>query len=279
MSRHFSAVVLLERPVGVDIDALAQMVMEHFPTIGPVEPVMGQQGPGSSGLLRIEGGHIVVTVTPNPYPDDKLFPRLQLLRSWDPVSAIASHEAYLTISCGGGLSGVDGAEAYAAAVHFVAGAATRLMSATAVFWQRGFVLSDPVDFYDSSKTLLKGRMPVGAWISFASVVPKGYAPTSALGMVTYGMRQFIGREIELAPRPGNARAAYNCLVAVVRNTLDKGEALADGQRFLTAGASSLPLTVRERTFWLRRDQSAFVLVSDDSVVDMDTLRPRERPAA
>lgn len=279
MSRHFSAVLLLEHPVGVDIDALTRAVMAQFPKIGTVEPIAGQARSGDSGLLRIEGGHVVVTVTRHPFAEAELFPPLQVLRSWDPVSAIVEHQAYLTISCGGGLDGIDGAEAYAAAVHFVAAAATRVMPVSAVFWQRGYAITNPTDFYDCTTTLLKGRMPVGAWISFASIVPKGSAPSAALGMVTYGMRPFMGREIELAPRPGSARAAYDCLSAVVRNCLNRGMPLVDGQRFLTAGANPFVVTVRERTYWLRRNMSAFVLVSDDSVVDVQTLRPRERPAA
>lgn len=279
MSRHFSAVLLLSRPVGIDLDALARSVTAQFPEIGVVEPISGQAGQGTSGLLRIEGAHVVVSVTPAPFEDSQMFPPMQVLRSWDPVAAIADHEAYLTISCGGGLEGVEGAEAYAAAVHFVAAAATRVLPVTAVSWQRGFAITNPVDFYDSSRTLQKGRMPIGAWISFASVVPKGYTPSTALGMVTYGMRPFIGREIELAPRPGDVRSAYDCLAAVVRNTLDRGVVLADGQRFMTTGNAPFIVNVRARTYWLRRNQSAFVLVSEDSVVDVETLRPRERPAA
>ena len=240
---------------------------------------MGQSQDGAAGLLRIEGGHIVVSYRPGPYSEDDLFPDLQVLLSWDPVPALASHAAHMTITCGGGMEGIEGAEAYAAAVHFVAAAASRIMPCTAVFWQPGYAITNPVDFYDSSKSLLRGQMPLGAWVSFASIVPKGYAPQQALGMATYGMRPFIGREIELAPRPGNARAAYDCLASVARNALDRGIPLQDGQRFLTGGATGISLYVRARTYWLRREQSAFVLVSDDSVVDAETLRPRIRPAA
>lgn len=279
MSRQFTAVLLLDRAMGIDVDLLAQAVMLHFPQIGLVEPIMGQKGIGNSGLLRIEGGHVVVSASATPYPEAGLFPQLQVLRSWDPVEAVVDHKAHVTISCGGSLDGIVGAEAYAATVHFVAAALTRVLPVTAVFWQKGFAITNPVDFFDSSMSLLQGRMPIGAWVSFATIVPKGYRPSSALGMVTYGMRGFIGREIELAPRPGTARSAYECLAAVVRNTLDRGDPLAEGQRFLTAGDVPYGVTVRARTYWLRRDQSAFVLVSDDSVVDAETLKPRQRPAA
>lgn len=279
MSRHFTAFLLLEKPVDLDVDTLAHAVMDRFPQIGLVEPVVGQVGVRSSGVLRIEGGHVVVTVTRQPFPEEEFFPDLQVLRAWDPVPALAGHEAYLTISCGGGLDGIEGAEAYAAAVHFATAAACELLPAIAVFWQRGFAITRPEDFCNATARLLEGRMPLGAWVSFASIVPRGYAPARAQGMVTYGMLPFIGREIELAPRPGNTREAYDCIAAVARNALDKGAVLADGQRYVTSGPVRVELTVRERTYWLRRDQSAFVLVSDDAVVDPQTLRPREQPAA
>lgn len=279
MSRHFTAVLLLEKPVDVDIDRLALTVMEEFPQIGWVEPVAGQVGQGRSGILRIEGGHVVVTLTHQPFPEEEFFPELQVLRTWDPVPVLAGHGAYLTVSCGGGLEGIEGAEAYAAAVHFVTAAACSLLPGLAVFWQRGFTITTPEDFCDASLGLLQGRMPLGAWVSFASIVPRGYVPAKAQGMVTYGMLPFIGRELELAPRPGNTREAYDCIAAIARNTLDKGVNLTDGQRYVTSGATGVPMTVRERTYWLRRDQSAFVLVTDDSVVDTETLRPRVLPAA
>ena len=115
-------------------------------------------------------------------------------------------------------------------------------------------------------------MPMGNWISFAPVVPRGYEPGEATGLVTYGMTPFIGRELELAPRPGDPKTAYQCVSTIVQLVLDKGLALHDGQRIEDTD-ESFALTVRERTYWLRRDESAFVLVSDDAVVDPTTLQP------
>lgn len=279
MSRHFSAVLLLDWVSPFDIQALANAVQSHFPGIGCVDAVRGQSDGMASGLLRIDGGHVVATLTDHPFPVEQLSPRLQVLRSWKPERAIARQQGYLTLSCGGGLEGLEGAEAYAAAVHFVAAAATRMLPVTGVFWQRGFSLCDPIDFYDSCGALLRGRMPLGAWVSFASIVPKGYVPECATGMVTYGMRPFIGREIELAPRPCTPRVAHDCLSAVARKALDQGVRLVDGQRCVIGGDAGFAVTVKARTYWLRRDQSAFVLVADDSVVEADTLRPRQLPAA
>lgn len=279
MSRHFTAVLLLDQVVPLDLDGLAKAVAAEFPEIGEIEAVVGHVEGEDSGLLRIDGGNVVVTLTPEPFPEDQFSPELQVQRSWESDDAIRGQKAHVTLTCGGRIAGLEGAEAYAAAVHFVAAALTRLLPVTAVFWQQGYVLSEPTDFHASARKLLGGRMPLGAWISFATIVPKGFSKDVALGIVTYGMRPFIGREIELAPRPGTPRAAYECVAAVARDILDRGTTLVDGQQFITGGEAGFGVTVRERTFWLRRDLSAFVLVSDDAVVEAETLRPRERPAA
>lgn len=279
MSRHFSAILLLDRVVPLDIKGIARAVEQQFPEIGEIEAVAGHYGQGESGLLRIEGAHVVLTLTAQPLPREEVDPPLKVLRSWNPEAALSHQKAYLTVSCGGGLEGLEGAEAYAAVVHVVTAAAASLMPGLGVLWQRGFALTDAVDFYESAKTLMAGHMPLGAWVSFASIVPRGYSPKQALGMVTYGLRPFIGREVELAPRPCDARTAYDSLSSVARDVLDRGTLLADGQRLMTGGATGFQVTVRARNYWLRRDQSAFVLVSDDSVVSAKTLRVRERPAA
>jgi hypothetical protein len=120
-------------------------------------------------------------------------------------------------------------------------------------------------------------MPLGAWVSFSPVVPRGYPPEQATGMVTYGMRPFIGRELELAPRPGDARSAWRCVARIARLALDRGVRLADGQRLGEAEACPA-MTVRERDQWLRRAEPVFVLVADDSIVDAATLQPRSEHA-
>ena len=96
-------------------------------------------------------------------------------------------------------------------------------------------------------------------------------------MVTYGMRPFIGRELELAPRPGDPRAAWRSLGGIAGMALDGGLRLTDGVR-LEDAAGAWAVTVRERDFWLRRDEPAFVLVADDAIVDAETLQPRREPA-
>ena len=276
MSRHFTATILLERPWPLDIDALACAVRTQFPQIGTIEAVPGQAGDRDTGVLTLDGAQIVIQ-SHDRGSHDEMRPPLKTLKVWDPSRALRRHRARLSISCGGSMPGLLGAKAYAAATHFVTAAAIDLVPAQAVFWQHGWTVSRPVDFVEATFGLADGRMPIGSWISFAPVVPRGYQPAEAMGMVSYGLRPMIGRELELAPRPGDPESAYACLSDIVRRLLDGGLTVRDGMRLGTG--NGIELTVRARTYWLRRNESAYVLVADDSVVDRETLRPQERKAA
>ena len=278
MPRHFAAAVLLEQEWPLDIDAIGAAVRQQFPQIGQIDAIPGQVPGHQSGLVRIDGGHVVISTTAGRFPEDQIEPPLKVMRNWNPKQAIAKHTAHLLVSCGGSLPGLDCAKAYAAAVHFVVAAALRVCPAVGVLWQRGFCLTKPEDFAASSETLLAGHMPLGAWVSFASVVPRGYSAQEATGMVSYGLRPFLGRELEVAPRPGDSRTAYDCISAVARRAMDDGFELVDGMQIDNV-ASGIDVTVREKTFWLRRDLSAYVLVANDAVVDRETLRPLRQPAA
>jgi hypothetical protein len=55
--------------------------------------------------------------------------------------------------------------------------------------------------------------------------------------------------------------------------------LSDGQKLEPLDGVGPALRVRERTYWLRRSLSAFVLVADDAVVDRVSLKPKRDAAA
>lgn len=278
MSRQFAASILLDEHWDLDLDALGTEIETRFPQVGDVEVFPGQNGGNPSGLVRIDGGNVVVTAFSGPVPGEQLSPQLSVMRQWDPSEVVANHRAHVMISCGGRLPGLEGAEAYAATVHFVAAAAASIAPCSAVLWRHSYAIVQRGVFQAAAGRLLRGRMPLPIWASFASVVPRGYSPEEALGMVSYGLRPFLGRELELAPRPGPVDSAYECISSVARRTLDGGYGLTDGMR-VEGREGAFSVTVRERTYWLRRDLSAYVLVADDAVVDTETLRPRELGAA
>ncbi|MEM7189248.1 MAG: hypothetical protein AAF439_06525 [Pseudomonadota bacterium] len=275
MPSRFSVSILMDRSWPIKIDLIADRLRERFPQVGGVDGIPGQTDQADTGIITIDGAQILIESIDQRVPDDDLNPPMKILRPWDPKAVVRTHTAHLRVSCGGRLPGLEGAEAYAAAAHFVAVATAMVAPATGILWNASHCLVNRREFFAQAEVLLKGHMPRGSWISYAPVVPHGYEPTAATGLVTYGLRPFIGRELELAPRPGDAKSAYRCVSTIAQLILDGGLVLHDGQTLDDAGGA-FALTVRERTYWLRRDQSAFVLVAADSVVDRDTLQPLAR---
>lgn len=273
MSRHFSAVLLLERPWDLNVDAIAAALRTLFPAIGDVDSVPGQSDGLDAGVLVVEGATVVVQSVAEPYSVEDMSPPLRTLRAGGADEAARSHAAHVTIAAGGALPGLEGAEAYAALVHFVAAATLSITPSQAVFWKNGWALSRAEVFSKAGNMLLQGKMPVGTWLSFASVVPTGMQPSDGTGMVTYGLRPFIGRELELAPRPCDPRAAFQTLSSICRTMMDEGVTLSDGDT-IRGENGGITYVVRERTYWLRRDSSAYVLVAEDAVVDPVTLSSR-----
>lgn len=280
MSNQFTAVLLLKAPWRLDADQIAAQLRVMFPQIGTVEVLPGQDSRPASALVSIDGGDIVIQSAAKRYDPALMEPPLKTLRVWDPAMVVAEHRAHVVVSCGpslgGGSKGVGDAKAYAAAAHFVAAVVASCAPVTAVFWEPSYSLTRPADFIECTAVLLGGRMPIGCWLTYATIVPKGYRPEDATGMVTYGLKPFIGRELELAPQSGSAKDAYRQVSFVARAILDREAELQDGQTILGADSD---LIVRERVYWLRRDQSAYVLLTDSAVVDHETLKPLARAVA
>lgn len=250
---------------------------KRFPEIGPVEPVPPQPDKPNTSVLMVDQAPVLIESEDGALADEDLQAPMNTLRPAGMDTAVARHHARLRVSAGGSLDGLEGAEAYATLVHFVTAAAATFIPAAAVYWEDGYCLSRIEDFVSKANQLLEGKMPVINWISFATVIPRGYTADQATGMVTFGLQQFVGRELELAPRPAAARDALRILTAIARMMLDKGTRLSDGLR-LEGEAEAEQVVVREKNHWLRQNMSAFVLVSDDAIVDASTLRPRA-PAA
>ena len=274
--RYLAATLLLDRPWSLDVDRLAKRLKNRFPGLGSVDALPGQTA-GDTGLLMIDRARVVLQSIDNAIEPDAAVPPLKILRTWDPGAALEVHKAQISVSCGGRLPGIEGAQAYSAATHFVTAALADLVRPQAVLWGAARHLIEPSVFSCSADALLQGQLPYTVWVSFAPVIPEG-TDGSVTGMVSYGLRPFIGHELELAPRPGGAQDAYRCLAAVVRRVMNDRVSLSEGMRMIDRQAN-IELRVRERRYWLRRNETAFVLASEDSVIDPDTLRPRDREVA
>lgn len=274
----FTATLLLERQYTMDAAAIAKAMAKDYKGIGAIEGVPSPAKP-ASGLVTIDQTQVVLEAHSGRLDTETLVSEHTLHRPKSTSPDVNSHVAFLDICCGGQTEDLQNAERYAAAVHLVAASVARIVPTLGIFWRNSGTLTGPDAFRETVKPLFKGKMPVDIWVGFCPSVPDGFTPDVATGMQTAGLRPFLGRELELAPRRGDAETAWECLSSVTRRVLENGLTLKSGQE-LSDVEAVLSAKVRRRDYWLRRDRSTFVLVTDDAIVEEDTLQvPGGRRAA
>lgn len=274
MTHCFSAKLLLQQTWPLDIQAIARTISDIVPSIGKVDGVPGQT---DSAVLRLDDTQVVVQAIQRPLPHRSFVGNAEAFDAWMPQDILDGHRAYVSISCGGEREDIGSKELYAAAVHVVTTAACQVAPAGAIYWESGEILVHPDDFRTVIDPMMAGQMPVASWIGFRPVHDRDEAEQT-VGMITSGLRQFLGREIELAPSPTTLERARMCLGSVVQRLMDRRLSLHDGDQVEDVDMA-LSATVRLRDRWLRRDKAAFVLITDDAVVDRASLRAQKQSAA
>lgn len=274
MPVQFTAHLLLQRPWALDIEALARHLRQTYPEIGAIDAVPGANG--AAGLLTIDNGMVVVMTMAGRLPEAQLWPPFQTLANWAPHKAVADHAAHLVVACGGdNIPGREGACAFGAATTFTAAGLAEIAPVTAMQWVPGWTMLAPAEITGAAEALLAGRLPIEAWISTIPIVPRGYRPDQALGLVTHGLVPFMGREVELAPARVTKKGAYRRVRRVLVEMLE-GRAVPEDREEIDPPPGGDPLIVRRSRSWWRPDMPAFVCLSRDSVVDPDSLEIRPR---
>ena len=275
MSHSFSATLLLRESWPLDIDTVVKTVSALVPDLERVECTTDEIDQAEAITLHLDDTEVVVHGLSQPVRPQKFSNAKQPYQAWIPQDLIDCHQAHFGISCGGSGGRMRDLETFAAAVHVVATAICDCTDVGAVYWDSAELFVRPDDFVAAFEPLMEGRMPVSSWIGFHPIQPDEFALNSAVGMITSGLRHFVGREIELAPIPTSLDHARTCLGSVVQRLMDHHLNLQEGETVEDL-EMALKATVRTRDRWIRRDQSAFVLVTDDSVIDRSTLRPDRR---
>lgn len=286
LTNSFSATLLSTEGQSLDIDRLTKAVSSLITDLDTIDVTVGQETDKGSYFLRLDDIDVIIQDVNEPVRPSKFYNLKQPQEAWLPQAVIDQHKSHLCVISGGAGDGLKNMETYAAAVHVVATAICDCMDIGAVFWDRAELFVRPEEFVAAVEPLMEGKMPVPSWIGFHEIKPHEVTLQPVCGMITMGLRQFIGREIELAPSPRSPEDALICLRSVVQRLMDHHLRLNDGETIEDLEVA-LSATIRTRDRWIRRDQAAFVLVADDSVIDNSTLRPdrrrggqqRQKPAA
>lgn len=274
-TNSLSATLLPREEISLDLDVLAKSISALVPDLDEVTVTKGEGDHKDTTTLRLDDIEVLLSNVAEPVRPSKFYALKTPYNAWIPQALIDQHQSHLYIVSGGDGAGLKNMETYAAAVHVVATAVCDCVDIGAVFWDSAELFVKPEEFAASVEPLMEGKMPVACWIGFHPIKPDEFALNSAVGMITQGLRHFIGREIELAPSPTDLDHAHMTLGSVVQRLMDHHLRLNDGETIKDL-EMALSATIRTRDRWIRRDQAAFVLVTDDSVIDQSTLRPDRR---
>jgi len=216
-----NAVVLLDRPVPVDLQDLVEKLENLYPGL-PCE-VVGAPNTGSPSIRC--GGHVLVlTFVYSPIPsDDALWERASLV--WpDAPKAAARHRAHLMVSIPESTaSKLEGARLATAVV----GVISARPDVCAIIWEGKVGRSAQMWREMSQRSFAPyPHYPIMLWVD---VLP--FKSSQSAGVLTVGLSLFIGREIEL-DLPGVALASLiERVVQLVSQLIERASVIQDGQTF------------------------------------------------
>jgi hypothetical protein len=234
------AIVLLDQPTGVDMQAVARTVKARYPAL-PVEAIAasGQnaQGAAQSPLITVGGENIAVMNMPAPLPQvsgNGVWARAAMI--WPQVPSVrAEHRAHIIVATVGHIAPLREARLVTAVVGGVLDA---VRGCSAVMWAERAV-RPASRWKDESRAAYADypNYPILLWIDLAP------AKTAAgIIVVTVGLSTFIGREIEFEAGRLDLGSVLAKVAGLACYLIEHGNVIKDGHTF--GGSKGERLMVR-----------------------------------
>ncbi|MEL6266368.1 MAG: hypothetical protein AAFR52_12095, partial [Pseudomonadota bacterium] len=188
------------------------MIRARYPELGRVA---GTDGPPDSGMpstVLIDGITISMSIVNAPYPPEALLSPTRLIDHVDPEPLVANQAAYVLLAVEGpdidpqafGKAAAEASEiaqAYAALLTLAASVVAAEAPAMAAFWADSWRLVPPERLVEAGEGIMDGRLPWELWTSFAEVKGARAGGGDNRALISFGLRKFAGREVEVAPSP------------------------------------------------------------------------------
>lgn len=272
MTIRIDAYVLLKRPWKPDFDAIASEFEWRYPQLGKARVRRGKGGDGQ-GTITVDGAAVEISHVGAPYPAEQMHPPIRTLgHDVEEVARLTmGQSAYVVVTASCEAAGMEWCRAYAALVTLVADVVAAKADALAVMWPDSWACLSPAAFEEAAGAVLRGQVPVNLWVAFAQSNPPVLGGAEMTGIVTLGLRHFMGRELELAPMPSLAGEAIGCMREAV-GRLTAGTWMPEDHGTLRLDCYPAPLAVRLcPEGFLRRGVPAAVLIAPEAAVDPQTL--------
>ncbi|MEM6972368.1 MAG: hypothetical protein AAF577_06140 [Pseudomonadota bacterium] len=286
MANRHECFVLLRTGWRPPMAEIAAAMQQRYPELGRVAGTDAPAESGMPGTLLLDGVTVSVTIVNAPYPLEQMFAPVRLLNHVDPESLVAAQLAYVMLGVEGpdvdqGMIGKGAAEqaevaaAYAALLTLIAGTICAQAPALGAFWSESWRLMPPDTMTDAAERVMEGELPLDVWISYAEVKGNRAGGPDNRAMLSFGLRRFCGREVEVAGAPMSL-AAMEKLARAHADRLRAGNVPMDNDGYDAPGGSGSGggggrgiLRMVDR--FMRPRQPALVIVPPDSSVDPETL--------
>lgn len=254
-----------------DVGALGRALSARYPELGTIEgvPASGEGWPPAR--LVVDGASVSLSVVNAPYPVEGLLSPVRLVDHVDPRGLVRDQVAYVMIGADAP-EGAELVEAFCGLVTLVAEQVARDAPTLAVFWASSWRLMPLSGIETAATRVMAGDPPRELWLSWAELTGERAGGEGNRCLMSFGLRAFTGREVEMAPAP----VALAPALEVARRLADR---MIDGpvpedHDALDDTALGRPAVLRLAQRFLRPAQPALVIVPEGSPIEAETLRPR-----
>ena len=270
MSIRLEAFVLLKKAWKPDLGAIMAELDWRYPQAGRTRVRRDGATNEAAGTIYVDGAPVEIALVNAPYPAEQLNPPMRLIDREGAIAA-SGHSAYILVSVTSPSDELDWIKVHAALLTLVTTVVAVKSGAVCVFWSESWACITPEQLEEAAGAVMRGEPPVEFWVSFAQARPARVAGEAMSGIASFGLRPFVGRELEIAPIPAMPTGAVGCLRAAARRLLTVEWEPWDRQA-VKLNSFAEPLTVRFiDAGFMRRGVPAMVLIAPDASVDAETL--------
>lgn len=229
---NFMAMVALAQPGPITAAALIAEIRRAFP--GYREEMKKATDGTDSGhdSVLIMMGKDVLTVIPvdRPMPPDAMDFAAGRTLFWPKAKEeLARHQGHVIVAKMLSSLGNKGGLEQARDVSMACAAISAIVPAIGVYWSAAEMVWPASVFREATEELMKGRVPIEAWLHLGFMRVRGDNRADAIACITTGLQPFIGREIEVMPTTLQPAQVAERLYGLGRYLIDKGQILKDGE--------------------------------------------------
>jgi len=196
----------------------------------PIEPMTGATPSGKAAetmMLRCAGAELVVMAMPMPLPKEEWkLPVLRVLAQWVEGSAVFSaHKAHLVVTT---LAEPSDRLLSARSIAAAVGAMIAVVpGCRAVLWAN--LVAHSAETWEAVSRDAFAPYPVFPYPLWVSLHP--FKEGEKIGLISFGLMAFVGREIELEPCNMTPAGAMKKAAALAVYLMQNGPVLKDGETF------------------------------------------------